>query len=112
MTLAIFARPVANMCVVAGTFFALHGRVDDPGVRGAIAWTAGPVVMEILRFAFTRRKASPILAIEVVAPVEVVVPIVPIVPIVHEDLTARRFRWRTCAMARARHRRTRTPVAA
>jgi len=53
--IGLFIRPVMNMCVVAGTFFVLHGHVDDAGVRGAIAWTTGPVMMEIVRSVAARR---------------------------------------------------------
>ncbi len=54
----MFLRPVVNMCVVAGTFFVLHGHVDDAGVRGAIAWTPGPVMVELFRSALARRASE------------------------------------------------------
>lgn len=55
---AVFLRPVVNMLVVAGTFLALRGYIEDPGVRGAIAWTAGPLAIEVARALLRRRRTQ------------------------------------------------------
>lgn len=43
------ARPMANLAVIVGVFAVLRNHIDDNGVRGAIAWTVGPLAVDYLK---------------------------------------------------------------
>jgi hypothetical protein len=44
-----FARPLVNLAAIVGIFTVLRPHLDDTGVRGAIAWTAGPLAVESIK---------------------------------------------------------------
>ena len=54
-----FVRPVANLAAIVGIFTVLRPHLEDNGIRGAIAWTAGPLAIESLKILAARvRQAS------------------------------------------------------
>lgn len=56
--LGVVAEPTVGMIVVAAMFAALCGRVEDTGIRGAIAWSVGSVVVRSLKEAWHRREVG------------------------------------------------------
>jgi hypothetical protein len=41
-----FVRPMVNLAAIVGIFTVLRPHIDDNGIRGAIAWTTGPLAIE------------------------------------------------------------------
>jgi hypothetical protein len=56
-----YARPLANLANLAATigiFTVLRPHIDDNGVRGAIAYAAGPFVIESFKILHQRSRRT------------------------------------------------------